>query len=191
MQIAQLLLREILGRGVDRREVRGLGLAVEVVRGDREAVPVRTAAEPHPRAGNEPLLQPGLVEPCRLDLAGAVSHLRRQYLEPAASPARGRADDALDDGLLVPEEVADPLRRHGLLVSPRSLQEDVLSRDEPDPRESPRQGRADPLERLDRRCQALEARRRARAWPDIRPVHAGESRRRARASHRPLHSRPL
>jgi hypothetical protein len=56
-----------------RREVARLGLAVEVVRGDREAVPVRPASNSHGRTRNELRLEPRLVEPRRLDLPRLVA----------------------------------------------------------------------------------------------------------------------
>ena len=43
-ELAQLLLREVLGCRVDGSEVGGLGLALEVVRADGEAELVRAAA---------------------------------------------------------------------------------------------------------------------------------------------------
>ena len=51
VHVAERLLRDVLRRRVDGREVAGLRLAVEVVRGDREAVPVRAAADANCRAG--------------------------------------------------------------------------------------------------------------------------------------------
>ncbi len=42
---AERLLRDVLGRGVDGRQVSGLGVAVEVVRGHGEAVPIGTSTD--------------------------------------------------------------------------------------------------------------------------------------------------
>ena len=124
-QLAELLLRDVLARGIDRREVGGLDLALEVVRGHGEAELVRPPAEPDPGPGREPRLEPRLVEPGRVDVGGLVRDARRQDLEAPAPAARRRPHDDLDRGLLLAEEVADPLRRNRLLVAPRPLPEQV------------------------------------------------------------------
>ena len=146
VEVAELLLRDVLRRRVDGREVAGLRLAVEVVRGDGEAVAVRAAPEADARAGRELRLEPRLVEPRRLDLARLVGDPRGEDLQPPAAPARRRADDDLDDRLLVAEEVADPLRRHRLLVAPRPLPEEVVDRREAELREPARERRADAVQ---------------------------------------------
>ena len=72
VEIPELLLRELLARRIDRCEVSSGAVALEVVRGDGESVPVRASAQPDARAGGQLLRQPRLVEPGRLDLAGVV-----------------------------------------------------------------------------------------------------------------------
>ena len=116
--------------GIDRREVARLRLAVEVVRRHGEAMPVRTTADANGRARHELRLEPRLVEPRRLDLARLVRDARGEDLQPPAPAARRGADDAFDDGLLVAEEIADPLRRNGLLVPARTLPEQIADRRE-------------------------------------------------------------
>ena len=76
-QAAQLLLAEILARGIDGREVGGVVGVAEVVGLDGEAVAVLAAAQAHARPRDQLLLEPGLVEPGRADLA-------------ACRPRRGR-----------------------------------------------------------------------------------------------------
>src|SRR5262245_39078665 len=137
VQVAQPLLRDVLRCGIDGREVARLGLAVEVVRRDREAVPVRAPADAEGRSRNELRLEPRLVEPRRLDLAGLVRDPGGEDLQPAPAVARRGPDDALDHRLVVAEEVADALHRRSLLVPPRALPEDVLDDDEAELRETP------------------------------------------------------
>ena len=72
VEIPELLLRELLARRMSRCEVSSGAVALEVVRGDGESVPVRASAQPDARAGGQLLGQPRLVEPGRLDLAGVV-----------------------------------------------------------------------------------------------------------------------
>ena len=87
----QRLLREVGGRRIDGREVRRLHAVADVVGGDLEAEAVLLPAEAEPRAGRQPRLEPRLVEPRRANLAGRVGDVRRQDVEAAAAPSRGRA----------------------------------------------------------------------------------------------------
>ena len=176
VEVAELLLREILGRRVDRREVARLGLAVEVVRGDREAELVRAAADPDRGARDELPLEPRLVEPRRLDLARLVGDARGEDLQPPAATARHRADHALEHRLLVTEEIADPLRGHGLFVAPRTLPEQISDRGEPEPREATGQRRADAVQRLHRRAEKLRPRRGPRSAATARARRARRTR---------------
>ena len=63
----------------------------------------------------------------------------------------------LDDRLLVAEQVADPLRRNGLLVAARTLPEEVSDRHEPELREPPRERRTDAVQRLHGRVREARA----------------------------------
>ena len=69
---AELLLGERLAGGIDGRVVGRLGRLAEVVALDLEAVAIRLAAQAHARARRQLRLEPGLVEPRRLDLTGVV-----------------------------------------------------------------------------------------------------------------------
>ncbi len=188
VQVAELLLRHVFGGGVDGSEVACLGLAVEVVRGDRETVPVRAAADANARAGDELRLEPRLVEPGRLDLPGLVGDTCSEDRQATATATRRRADDALDDRLLVAEQVTDPPRRHWLLVPARPLPQKISHRRQTEARETACDRRAYAVERLDRGVERLGPRRGARARPDVRCVESGEAGRQRRASDRPIHS---
>src|SRR5262245_7136380 len=124
VEIAELLLRDVLARRIDRREVPRFRLPVEVVRGNGEAVAIRLPPNADVRPWRELALEPGLVEPAGLDLTRLVDDPRCEDRQPAAAATGGGADLALDHGLVVAEEVADPLQRDWLLVTPRSLPED-------------------------------------------------------------------
>ena len=126
MEVAQLLLRDVLRRRVDGREVARLRVAVQVVRRDREAVAVRAARgyeETCPATSF--VSSQGWLNHVALISPGLVRDARGEDLQATAPPTGRRADDDLDDRLLVPEEIADPLRRRRLLVAPRTLPEDV------------------------------------------------------------------
>ena len=174
MDVAERLLRDVLRRGVDGRQVAGLGVAVEVVRGHGEAVPIGASADAERRTGHELRLEPRLVEPRGPDLSRLVRDLRGQDLQSTSPAARRRADDDLDDRLLVPEEVTDPLRRRRLLVAPRPLPEDVVDGREPELCQPPGDRRPDSLQGLDRSDQAIRPRRRPRSRPALGRVGAGE-----------------
>ncbi len=175
-QLAQLRRRDLLARGVDRCEVGGRRAAVEVERAHCEAEAVRCAAEADVRAGLQLLLQPGLVEPRRADLAGPVGDLRGQDLEPAAAAPQGRAQHlALDQHLLVAEQVGDPPLRRRRLVPPRAVVEQVADPLEPELREALLQRRADARERVERGRQALRAEAAARGCPAVGRVHGGKT----------------
>src|SRR4029077_20879186 len=105
---------------------------VEVVRGHGEAVPVGTATDAQLRTGHELRLEPRLVEPRRPELPRLVRDLCGQDLQPTSPAARRGADHDLEDRLLVPEQVTDPLRRGGFLVAPGPLPEDVVDGREPE-----------------------------------------------------------
>ncbi len=190
-QLAELLLGQVFARGIDGREVCGLDLSFEVVGGDGEAVAVRTPPKPDFDSGLQSLLEPGLVEPGRLDLARVVGDLRGENLQSPPAPARRRADNALDRGFLVAEEVGDPLRRNGLLVSSRALEEEVTYALDADPGKPPSNRRPDTLERLDGNLEPRRARRARGRWPLLRLVQAGEAGMEPHWSSRPLHRRPL
>ena len=85
---AQLLLGERLAGGVDGCVVGRLGRLAEVVALDLEAVAVGLPAQADARAGRQLRLEPGLVEPGRLDLAGVVGDARGEDLQPAAAAPR-------------------------------------------------------------------------------------------------------
>ena len=120
VEVAKLLLGDLLGGRVDGREARPSRSRRRGRRRRRRSRAVRTAADTDRRARGQPGCEPRLVEPRRLDLARVVRDAGSEDLEPPAPAARHRADDPFDDGLLVAEEIADPLARRGLLVPPRS-----------------------------------------------------------------------
>src|SRR5207344_3267694 len=148
VQIAELLLCDVLARRIDGGEVGGLRIAVEVVGRNGEAVPVRAPAQTDRGARDQLARQPRLVEPGCLDLARIVRDAGSEDLQPPSAPARGGANDSLDDRLLVAEEIADPLRRRGLLVPPRRLPEHVAHGPEPELREPTSERRPDAVEAL-------------------------------------------
>jgi hypothetical protein len=174
MDIPEGLLRHVLGRRVHGREVAGVGVAVEVVRGHGKAVAVCASADAQRPARHELRLEPGLVEPRGLDLPRLVRHPRGQDLQPASAPARRGADDHLDDRLLVSEEVTDPLRWCRLLVPPRPLPEDVVDHGEPELGEPAGDGGTHALQGLDPGDELVRSRCRPRSRPVLRRVGAGE-----------------
>ena len=189
VEVTELLLRDVLGGGIDRREVARLRLAVQVVRRHGEAMSVRTAADSNGRARHELRLEPRLVEPRRLDLPRLVRDACREDLQPTAAAARRGAHDAFDDGVLVAEEIADPLRRNGLLVPARTLPEQIADRQEAELPEPTRDRRADPLERLDRRVEQVGPGRRPRPRPALGRRHPSEADRQRNTCNRPHHNR--
>ena len=174
-KLAQLLLRDVLARGVHGREVGSLDLALEVVRRDGEAELVRTSSQPNARAWRQALLEPGLVEPRRLDLPARIGDARGENLQPAAPATGKRSNLDVDHGLFVAEELADELRGNGLFVAPRSLPEKIADLLDADPGESSRKGRADSVQALDGRLEALRPRDAARAGPGVGGTAAGEA----------------
>ena len=172
---AELLLGQRLAGGVDRRVVGRLGRLAEVVALDLEAVAVGLAAQPDLRAGRQLRLEPGLVEPRRLDLAGVVGDAGAEDLEPAAAaPRRGGEHDALDHGLVGAEEIADRPLVDRALVPARAVVEQVADRAEPELREAVPHRRPDARQRLDARLEHVGARGAARARPPRRRRQAGE-----------------
>ena len=165
-EVAELRRRDLLARGVDRCEVGRRRAPVQVVRTDREPVAVRRAAQPHPRAGRQLVLEPWLVEPRRRDLARPVGDLRREDLQAPAAAADRRAHDlALDQHLLLAEELRDhPLRRRPL-VAARTVVEEVADPLEAELREPLLQRRPDPGKCLERRLEPLGPEAAARRRP--------------------------
>src|SRR5262249_34947404 len=145
-----------------------LRLAVEVVRGDDETVPVRAAANPYRGAGHELRFEPRLVEPRRLDLARLVGDSGAEDLQPSPSVARRRADHTLDDRLVVAEEAADPHERDCRLVTPRPLPEHVLDFSQVELRETSGQRRSDAVQRLHRSLETVTPRCGPRPRPPLR-----------------------
>ena len=148
-------------------------------------MPVRTPADANCGARHELRLEPRLVEPRRLDLPRLVRDACGEDLQPTTPTARRGADDAFDDGLLVAEEIADPLRRNGLLVPARTLPQQIPDRREAELPEPTRDRRADPLERLDRGVEQLRPRRRPRPRPVHGRRHASEADRQRGTCERP------
>ena len=183
-EAAELLLAQLLARRVDGREVGGVVRLAEVVRVDREAEAVLASAEAHVRAGDQLLLEPGLVEPGCADLAGLVGDVRRQDVEPAATPTRRPAHDHLDHRLLVAEQIDDPSLRDRLLVPARPVREEVSDREQTELRQTPLRRRADPGKRLHGEGERLGSRRRAWPRPALRRVHTTEARRLPGSHHR-------
>ena len=122
-QPAQLLLAQILARGIDRREVGcGRGIA-QVVGLDREAMPVRPSTEAHAGPGKQLRFEPRLVEPRRAHLACAVCYPCSEDVESPAPPAGRLADHAVQDRFVVTEELGDEPLRHRMLVATRPVRE--------------------------------------------------------------------
>ena len=175
-ELAQLGRRDLLARRVDRREVGRRRAAVEIERAHGEAEPVRGTAQTHMGARLQLLLQPGLVEPGRADLARPVRDLRGQDLEPSAATAQRRSEHlAFDQHLLVAEEVGDPLLRRGPLVAARPVVEQIARPLEPELRQPLLQRRPDARQRVERRLQSLRAEAPARRRPALRRVHGGKT----------------
>ena len=187
MKVAKPPLGDVLGCRVHRREPDRLGAVVEVVRGDREAVAVRAAPDSDRRARSELALEPGLVEPRRLELAGLVGDARGEDLQTTPPSTRRRANDSLDHCFLLSEEVADPLRGHGLVVAAGRLPEHIADGLEPEPTEPARERRSDPLKRLDGRLECAPAPARIWAWARCQ---VGTSRRSRPAASHERASRP-
>ena len=164
-ELAQLLLRDVLARGIDRCEVGGLRLALEVVGGDRKPEAVPSAAKANPASPERACFEPRLVEPGRLDRPRIVPDAGGEDLQPAAPAARHRRRRPLDDRLLLAEEVGDPLRRDRLLVAPRPLPEEVAEALEPELREPPGDRGSDAVERLDGRLEPFRPRKAPRPRP--------------------------
>ena len=147
---AKLLLGEIGGRRVHRREVGGLRRVSEVVRLHLEAESIPLAADAELRAGRQPRLEPRLVEPRRPDLSGPVRDVSRDEMKPPTrTPARGAADDDVERRLLVAEQLRDRPIRGRALVSARRVREHVPHGDEAEPGELLANGGADAVEGLD------------------------------------------
>ena len=175
-ELAELHGRDLLAGRIDRCEVRGRRAPVQVEGANRKAEAVRRSAEAYVRAGRQLVLEPRLVEPGRRDLAAAVGHLGGEDLEPsAASPERRAPHLALDQDLLVPEQIGDPLLRRRLLVAARAVVEQVAYTLEPELCETLLQGRPDAGERVDRRLETLWAEAAARGRPALGRVHVGET----------------
>jgi hypothetical protein len=174
-QRAQGLLREIGGRRVDGREVRGLRSIADVVRGDLEAVPVALASQPQSRAGGELRLEPRLVEPGGADLAGLVGDMGGEDVETTATAARHPPHRDLQHGLVLAEEARDrPLLRRRL-VAPRPVGEDVADRRDAQSAELPSDRRSHPGQRVDVPLERLGPRHRARPRQPRGRVHPAEA----------------
>ncbi len=159
------------------RRVRSRAVSASPSRSYEETANPCLFARPRMRiacAGDELRLEPRLVEPGRLDLPRLVRDPCGEDLEPTAAATRRRANDALENSLLVAEEITDPLRRHRLLVASRSLPEKISDRRQAESRETAGDSRADPVERLDRCARGLRASARS----------AGEARSQARRGRR-------
>ena len=172
---AELLLGQRLAGGVHRRVVGRLGRLAEVVALDLEAVAIGLATQPDLRARCQLRLEPGLVEPGRLDLAGVVRDAGAEDLQPAAAAARrGGEHDPLDHGLVGAEEVADRPLVDRALVAARAVVEQVADRAEAELRETVPHRRPDARQRLDTRREHVGARSATRARPARRRRQAGE-----------------
>ena len=104
---AKRFLGQVGRRGIDGREVRGLGRVADVVRPDLEPEAVLLPAETQACSGDEPGLEPRLVEPGRADLPGRVGDVRGEDVQPAAATARGAPDDDVEHRLVLAEELGD------------------------------------------------------------------------------------
>ncbi len=172
---AQLLLGEVLGGRVDRREVGRVRGIAEVVRLDREAVPVLSAAQPGGDARGQLRLEPRLVEPRGPDLTRVVGDVGRENVETPTPPARSAPHGHLDHGLLVTEELADRPLGRGALVAARPVRQHVAHAAQPEPRQPARGRRADTGQRLDRGLERLRMRRGACPGPGHGRVRAREA----------------
>ena len=175
-ELAELLRRDLLARGVHGGEVGRGGSAVQVVGADVELVPPELAAEAHPRAGPELVDEPCLVEPDGGDLPAVVRDPRLDDREPRpGSPNRG-ADDLAGDGdlLLAREQVGDPHFVDGGLVAERPVLEQVCDRVQAELCELLGDGRPHSGQRLDSPGKPLGPWKRPRARPARRARYLGE-----------------
>jgi hypothetical protein len=172
----QPLVRDVLGRRVDRREVRRLGRLAEVVALDHEVLPAPLPTETNVRAGCELVDEPVLVEPDRVDRAGLVRDARGHERHAARPPPARAADDAADRSLLLAEEVGDPQLGRGGLVAEGRVPEQVAHAPQPQLREPPRDGDADSAQRVDGALEPLRPRRRTRGSPSVRRGETREAR---------------
>ena len=158
-ELAQLRRRDLLARRIDRREVGRRRAAVEVERAHGEAEAVRGAAQTHVRARLQLLLQPGLVEPGRADLAGPVGRPARSG--SGAGRGRGAATSAAPRLRSAP-----PRRRRGrrsAAPAPAARSGAAGGRAgrpialEPELRQPLLQRRPDARQRVERRLESLRA----------------------------------
>ena len=89
-ELAQLLRRDVLTRGVDRSEVRGRLALADVEAAHVEPVAPLTTAQAHRRSRLELVFEPRLVEPGGGNGRGAVADARGQHLQSPSPPSRGR-----------------------------------------------------------------------------------------------------
>ena len=173
--IAQLLDGDLLARGVDGREIGRRGDAVHVIGANGELAALQVAAQPDPRAGLEPVLEPCLVEPDGGDLAGLVGDAGLHELEPPRSLDADAQDFAGDRRLLLAEQVGDrQLGRRGLVPAGPVL-ERVPDRPQPERREPFLDGRPDAVQCLEPELEPLGPRRAWEARPLRRRLCAGEA----------------
>ena len=174
-ELAQLL-RQLLARRIDGREVRGGGAAVQVVGADCEPVAVRRPRSRTCVPGASFSCEPRLVEPGRGDppLPSLTCAVR------ICSRPRPRRDDALAPRPRSPPrrrpKLGDPPHGHGLLVAPRAVAEQVADALEPELRQPPLERRPDARERVERRLELLGPEAAARRRPASGGSTAGETR---------------
>ena len=177
--LAQLLDGQILGRGIDGREVGGRRGPVEIVRAHVELVAPQMPAQADVRSRRELLREPRLVEPDGRDLPAVVGDARLDDREPSPRAADRRADDLARDRdlLLAGEEVGDPHLLGGGFVPVRAVLEQIGDRPQAELAQPLRHGRADTGKRVDAARQPVGPRKAPRAGPRLRLGGFGERRR--------------
>jgi len=116
--------RDLLARGIDRREIGGGSRTVQIVRTNVERIAAELASEAHTRPGLKLVLQPILVEPHGRDRTALVGDGRRQDRQAPPRPAQRDAPDLADDHrLLLAEQVDDSALADRALVVTRAVLE--------------------------------------------------------------------
>jgi len=127
-QVADALLRDVLGRGIDRREVGGGDRVAQVMRANTEAITVGLSSQADARSRPQLRHQPRLVEPSRRDLGAVVAYLGLEDLQPASPSLRDVEHLADDDDLFVGHEVCNATHRRSGFVPEGPVFEQIADR---------------------------------------------------------------
>src|SRR5205814_5081767 len=100
--------------------------------------------------GKKLRLEPGLVEPGGANLARLVGDPRGENVQAPSAATRPLADDAVQDGFVVAEQLGDSAFGNGMLVTTWPMGKEVTHGEQAQSGESPLGGRPDTWEHLDR-----------------------------------------